>query len=363
MKYFNKPLVALFLLLIFVFVGCQTTSMTSGKVYYNQNPPNYDAAIEQFKKAIEAEPQNAECYIWLGKAYAGKKKYKETCIQTEKAISIDAKKIEQLRKDTVLNYWAVYFNSAMTHLKNKEFELARKRVERSLDFEPKNIKSLNYLAYCYQMLKKGDKAEEIYKKAIKLVPKDTDAYINLAACYKGNNREKDEEAVLLQARKIVENPDWLKAKDDDIVKRKRGKAAKVYTDLGNVLLRREKTAEAEGSLKKAIELSPNDRDVNFNYGLALFKMEKYEAAIKPFKKVISIDSKDKEGYDYLGIMYLKTKRYNEAKETFTKLIEIDPSYCEAYINRAFAERELGDKSAAYEDAKIGTECKERQKNK
>ena len=68
---------------------------------------------------------------------------------------------------------------------------------------------------------------------------------------------------------------------------------------------------------------------------------------------------DIEGYYYLGAAYLKAEKYNDVIETCTKLLEIDPEYCEAYINRAYAQRELGNTDAAYNDAKLGTECQER----
>jgi len=132
----------------------------------------------------------------------------------------------------------------------------------------------------------------------------------------------------------------------------------VYIDLGNNLLKQDRSPEAEIALKKALEMNPDDKDVNFNYGLALLKLDKYSEAMKPFKRVVELDSLDKAGHYYLGFVYLKTENYTDAVGAFTKVITLDPDYCEAYLSRAFAHRELGDKNAAYDDAKKGTECNE-----
>jgi tetratricopeptide (TPR) repeat protein len=357
----RSALIFLPIVLLLVVLGCQSQYMTAGKIYIDQN--NYDAAIEQFKLAVQAEPSNPEVYVWLGKAYAYKKQYEEACKQTEKAVEIDSKMIDVLKKDQSFNYWAVYYNAAMKHVENKEFDSAVTRVQRSLDFDPKSALSYNLLAFCFMKLKKDDEALKTYERAIEIIPDNIESYINLAAFYRKDKKIEEEYAVLVKAKKIVEKPDWLKAPDEETIKRRKQAAASVYIDLGNNLLKQEKAAEAEIALRKAIELTPDDKDVNFNYGLSLMAMEKYSDALASFRRVVELDSTDTEGYNYMGYAYLKLERYTDAVDAFTRVITIDPDYCEAYINRAFAYRELGDKNKAYDDAKAGTECKEKKGEK
>ena len=363
MKHLNKIILSLLAIvfLALIFSGCESQYMTAGKVYLQQKPPNYDAAITQFKKAVEAEPNNADTYIWLGKAYAGKKSFEEACKWTEKGLSHNPKKLDELKRDMTFNYWAVFYNAGLRFLKNKEFEHAIKRLSRSLDFDNKNTLSMNMLAYCYIKLKRDSDAENTYKKAIKLVPDDINTYINLANFYKIHSKSDDTETTLKKAQKIIENPDWLKIKDQEVIKKRKKASAEVYIELGSVLLNKKKFDEAEKILAKAISLSPDDKDVNFNYGLALLEMKKYDNAIKIFQKVTKLDSLDEEGYFNLGFSYLKAKKYTEAIQAFSKAIELKPDYCEAYLDRAFAERELGNTSAAYKDAKLGTNCQKSQK--
>ncbi len=337
--------------------------MTAGKVYYGQSPPNYDAAIEQFKLAVQAEPQNPETYLWLGKAYAGKKQYEEACKQTEKAISVDPKTIDKLKNDNLFNYWAIFYNGALKHMQNKEYELAAKRSERSLDFDGKNTQSLNLLAYCFEKLEKNDEAEKTYRKALELVPGDMDAYINLSNFYFTREKTSESAKILKKSLKIIEDPNWLKAENVELAKKRKEEATKIYVDLGRILLKDGKAKESEAILAKAIELNPDDRDVNFSYGLALLNQDKFVDAIRVFKKVVAPGDTDAEGEYYLGFSYLKAEKYGEAIGAFTKSLEIDPDFCDSYINRAYAERELGNTSAAYQDAKMGLECQKRLEKK
>ena len=149
-KKFNKVAFLFSFTLALVLFGCQSQYMTAGKVYLGQKPPNYVAAIKQFKMATEAEPNNPETFVWLGKAYAGKKQYEEACKQTEKAIKVDAKELDALKKDTKFNYWAIFYNGGLKHVQNKEFEQGVKRLKRSLDFDAKNGlgNELPYSARC-----------------------------------------------------------------------------------------------------------------------------------------------------------------------------------------------------------------------
>ncbi|MCK4232820.1 tetratricopeptide repeat protein [candidate division WOR-3 bacterium] len=361
MKQLNKYLLVGMSFLLLFLLGCQSQYITAGKIYIEQD--NYDEAIKQFKLAVEAEPQNPETHFWLGKAYAYKKQYEEACKNTEKAFSLDPKMIENAKKDQRFNYSIIFYMAGRKHVENKEYDLAVKRIKRSIDLDPKNSASMNLLGFCYIKLEKEDEAEGIYKTAIELVPDNIDTYINFSDFYRMKEKYKEEEGVLRKAKKIIEDPAWFKGADEKVIKNRKKQAAEVYVAFGNNLLKQEKSEEAVKVLTKAIELVPDDKDVNFNYGVALFDLKKYADAIIAFKKVVLLDSSDAEGFNYLGASYIKVEKYNEAIEAFTKVIEIDPENCDAYINRAFAYRELGDTESAYNDAKIGTECKKKKENK
>jgi tetratricopeptide (TPR) repeat protein len=356
-KFLPKLLCALLFFILAVFLGCQSQYMTAGKIYMDQD--NYDAAIEQFKLAAEAEPQNPEPLIWLGKAYSKKKKFEEACKATEKALSLDPKKLEVLKNDMLLSYWAVFYNAGLTHVNNKEYDRAEKRLMRSLDFEPKNVQSMNLLAFCYIKLDRKDDAQKMYEKCIELVPNEIETYINYATFHRRYENYEEEEKILRKAKKIVDSPDWLKGISEEEKKKRKKSISTVYIELGNNLLRQEKSEEAEKVLAKAIEFSPDDKDVNYNYGVALIKLQKWQESVKPFETVISADSTDQDAHYFLGFSFLKLERYTEAIDEFTKVIGIDADYCSAYINRAFAERELGNTDAAYNDAKLGTECQKK----
>jgi tetratricopeptide (TPR) repeat protein len=67
--------IAVLLIGVIFYTGCQQTAITAAKVYMQQS--NYDSAIEQCKAAIEQVPTDAEAYFVLGKAYGHKNMYQE----------------------------------------------------------------------------------------------------------------------------------------------------------------------------------------------------------------------------------------------------------------------------------------------
>ncbi len=62
-------------------------------VYYY--PRQYDRAIEQYRKAIELDPNFAESYIWLGKAYERKSRYAEAIAAFQKAVALRAASVDK----------------------------------------------------------------------------------------------------------------------------------------------------------------------------------------------------------------------------------------------------------------------------
>ncbi len=346
----NKFVLILISLAVFLTMGCHS------RYYYvdtlppqNYILPDYDAEIKSLNKKIEADPNNPENYILLGKAYAYKKQYEEACKQTEKALSLAPEKLDELKNDVSIHYWAVFFNAGLKNFENKYFNLAIERLQRSLDFEPKSAISMNLLARCYEKLKRDDEAEKTYKQAIELDLDYIDTYINLAQFYKNKAQIEEAEKILREAEEIVENPQWLQPENEYIIEQRKKAKIKIYSELGKLLL--EKAGETEKVLSRMVGLSPED---------ILPILQKYTDAIHALKKVVSLDSLDKDAHFYLGLSYLKTEKYNEAIEAFTKVIEIDPEYCEAYLSRGYVHWKLGNKAAANQDGILGTECEKRQ---
>ncbi|HID94355.1 MAG TPA: tetratricopeptide repeat protein [bacterium (Candidatus Stahlbacteria)] len=335
-------------LVIFSFVlGCASKYMTSGKVYMQLE--EYDKAIAQFKEEIKANPNNASAYVWLGRAYVATKQFEEACKSFDKAKEISPSRMDKDFKKQPYYYWAIYFNAGASHMKMKDWEMARKRLVQASVLEPDTTTTYISLAWVYRNLNQRDSVIASYKKIIELAPQNINARVDLARYYMD---EQNYRAAIPVLQKIVEldstNSDAFyllgvcysfEAKD-------------TTEDVKN-----EYYAKALAYFDKATTIDPQNEDAYFNWGTLLYKQRRYEEAIEPFKKAVEIVPDDKEAIIFLGAAYLMSKHYKEAVEAYTRAIELDPNDPELYTNRASAYWQLGMRDKADADIRRAEELK------
>ncbi len=219
-----------------VLAGCQSGYMVAGKTTTIPFPTlNYDTGIDSLKKVLRANSTNPDAHIALGKLYAAKSSYNKACRQTENALNLLPEKLEELRNDSEFNYWAIFYNAGLAAFGEQHFYLTIKRIKRSLDFDSKSGISFNLLALCYEKLGKDDDAEKTYKKAVKLVPDNIDAYINLANFYKTRNKFEKAIKILTDAQKIVDDSLWLSCKHPYKLEERKKIKSRVHLELGKMM--------------------------------------------------------------------------------------------------------------------------------
>jgi tetratricopeptide (TPR) repeat protein len=137
----------------------------------------YDSALSCYQKVVDLEPDNAEAYENMGRAYYLKRSY-------DKAIKLFQKAIDHKpgRASTYCSMAAAY------HAKgnyNKAIELIQKAIDRKPDFAEAYID----MGYEYQMKGKYDKAIELCQKAVDIKPDFSEAYASMGDAYnsKGDN--------------------------------------------------------------------------------------------------------------------------------------------------------------------------------
>ena len=70
----------------------------------------------------------------------------------------------------------IYGSMAMARHRVEEYEDAINHYELSYRYNPKNISALSSIGYCYERLKKYDKALEYYEKYLKVGKKGSSGY-------------------------------------------------------------------------------------------------------------------------------------------------------------------------------------------
>jgi tetratricopeptide (TPR) repeat protein len=292
--------------------------------YYNKatvytDEGKHSLAIDNFKKALELEPDSIEFMFNLGIAYINKKEY-------DSAIGCFH---EVLKRSP--NEIAAFSNLALAYTRKQENEPAIKYYKKVMELSPEDTSTYKDLADVYVKNRQYDEAIECYEKFIKANPSSVIAKESLkTAINLKNNAASSPQPVSnkpVDALPINEASTPTESADDLFV------AAVNYVKLQNI------DAGIE-NLRKCLKINPNYPKA----GDLLDKLFKLKAMGKnievqaPVVPVVKMPVATVSGFvDYrkynealsLGVAYFNVKNYSMAMEQFNKCVEIDPTECTA----------------------------------
>jgi serine/threonine-protein kinase len=129
----------------------------------------------------------------------------------------------------------------------------------------------------------------------------------------------------------------------------------VHNNLGNVLRRQGKLAEAEAAYRKAIELKPDFGDAYANLGAALRRLGKLAEAEAACRTAIELKHDLALAHTNLGNVLHTQGKQAEAEAACRTAIEFNPDYPEAHTNLGLALREKGQFAEALTHLRRGQE--------
>ena len=171
--------------------------------------------------------------------------------------------------------------------------------------------------------KNFDLAIEAFKNIIVLKPLNAEAFFNLAITFQ--DQKKLDEAIEVYRKLISFRPDYVEA----------------YNNMGNALQDQGKFEEAIMIYKKTIKIDIDDSDTHFNMGIAFEAQRKLDEAIKCFKKALSIKPSLIIADYNIGNILLEKNSFNEAIQFYKKCIMKNPNFAEAYCNIGVALEKQG----------------------
>jgi tetratricopeptide (TPR) repeat protein len=134
------------------------------------------------------------------------------------------------------------------------------------------------------------------------------------------------------------------------VRKLRPDYADIYTNLGLAYYQWEKYAQADASLKKALELSPENPRALYYQALVDRNEGNLDGAIADLEKVVQKYPQSPDAHRELGFSYYQLHRYELAQKQYEALQAIDPDDLAAHYILAIVYRRLGAKDKAAEEA-------------
>jgi len=332
---------------------------------------NTDEAIKEYKKSIQAKPENAEPYLGLSQAYLSTREYEKALDALNKAETEFATEaeIEKIRKNISFEYALAAANKGIDKYMAGEKSEAYGLLNKALKIDPGSLYPYYFLGYVYAADDDLSSAKNMLEKALSIDPDFLSARTLLGDTY--YNKGFYEKA-------ISEYKTGLSVNFDN---------ALLHNNIGLSFMNMELYGKAIAHLEKALEVSPDNLNIRYtlasvyrdkglldqavteykkvlshlpgyphahnDLGDIYIKQEKKEAALKEYlteiencKKKLKVNSLDVNALNDLAYAYNSVGEYIQAEKTIKRAVKLRPSWREAYLTLAKIEENLGNNGEA-----------------
>jgi tetratricopeptide (TPR) repeat protein len=208
--------------------------------------------------------------------------------------------------ETIHKNYRAYVEVGRSYLNQGKFPEAEELFRKALEIEPRNDGAYLELGWVFRIQGKFPEAEAAFKKAIEINPKNYWPYVE-----QGGFSEAED----LFKKAIERDPlnDWL------------------YIGLGWIYQDQGKFAEAEAAFRKAKEVNPQNNWLAIRIGPYYRAQDSLVVAESAFKKAVKANPMNDRPYVDIGQAYLSQGRLTQAKEALMKAVELNPRNDGAYV--------------------------------
>lgn len=275
--------------------------------YYNQR--QYDKAIQELKKDLDANPDWEFGHRLLGLCYLGLR---------NNALAVSSlSRAAQLKSQAFVTYYALaqaYFNMQKYDNCIAALNQAEPLAGKEKDPEKEMLRLLKLRGAAYFELNRYGDAMGDLNRVVRGDPSDWADHYRLGISFFKMNRT--EEAVQSLEKALSMKPGQ---KDIQEV------LAKAYLKKGGAALSGKQYAAAVQALLKAKEYDPQNGYVDFNLGEAYLFEKKYPEAEKALNQAAQAMPGSAEVYGRLGLVYEKQKKWDLALKAYKKAEELSPA--------------------------------------
>jgi tetratricopeptide (TPR) repeat protein len=273
-------------------------------------------AIEQYKLALNADPDSAELNDDLANLYfrADRVHDAETAAHAVLKTHSDDIEAHRLLGRIYLRQLGEGQNGgASTANSANVLDQAIAEFEQIVALQPKSVEDHMVLGQLYTVKHQSGKAEAEFKTAQAIEPESEEVVLNLARLYA-------ESGDLQHAVKAIE------AVPVD------GRTPKMEFTLGALYDQLKQPKDAIAAYKRADDLEPGDLQTMDALGSALLTNDQLDDALKQYQALAEADPENTEALVHIGEIERRQGKYEDALATIRKARKIDPTSLEAGFN-------------------------------
>jgi tetratricopeptide (TPR) repeat protein len=323
------------LVLLLVFVTAisgfsQTAGKTRAEAYYHfskarllDDQGQASQAIDEYKKALELDPNNSLIYSEMAESYMRNNRLRDAADTAGKAISIDKDNIEAHKLLSTIYLQIISRGNAQNPPSADTINGAIHEFEEIIRIDPSERTSFLMLGRLYQIKGDRDKATEIYKKFLGVEPTNEDGATALAKLH-------------MDAGNYKEAADLL----EEFVKQRPDSDAALQT-LGEAYSEMQEYAKAAEAYRRASVLDPDDAEIKKAEAQALFLSDRLDEAATLYQKLAQAEPDDGVSLLRLGQIYRRQMKYDLARQNLQKAAQAFPDSVDIQFNLVILDRDEG----------------------
>jgi tetratricopeptide (TPR) repeat protein len=325
--------------------GSVPALIARGTVYLDTNQA--DSALVDFQMATKAERSNLEALFGLGKALVTLGRAEEAVTPLTRVITADPKNAEAYR---------LRGTGYAGQFKTKQ---AIEDLQQAISLNPDDYEAYATLGIVHLRAEEYQNAVDQFAKAIEhYKPKAgqedlpyAQGYLTLATAYTELGKHAKDEAASKAAYKSAmgECEKLLAQLDAKNPTHAQARAAAIYSR-GVAERMQGEYVPAIKSFTEALELNPELGDAYFRRGICFHKLNEDQMAVSDFERAAHIPPYDDPRYNlWAGLTHAKLGEYHKALRSYGDAIAASDRYTPAYYNRGLTYMQLGEYEKAVAD--------------
>lgn len=290
------------------------------------SPDMATQAIDDYKKALEIQPDSPTIMERLAEIYAKSQKIRDAVAEAQQVVKLDPNNVPARR---LLARIYVRTLGDMNAGAAQQENLARavEQFQAILKIEPDDTFSALWLARLYRFQNRHDEAEKVLRGVLQHDSENGPALEQLSQLLVDEGRSQDAIDLLEKAASDSSSPD-------------------VYDLLGDAYAQQKNYAKAETAYQKAVDEDPDDPGHRHGLAQALLSQDKYAQALTQYTKLTELEPGTAENYLRVAQLDRRLGKFAEAEASLVKAKQLSPGSLEVLYNQAL----LYEDQARYDDA-------------
>lgn len=322
-----------------------------GNVFFGVR--EYDQANEKARLVLSHEPQNADAHALLANVAAAQGHLDQALIEMKESVKLAPTASK-------------YVNLAVLEDKAHAPPAAEESFKKAISLDPKEVGPLMALGAFYVQQRRFDEAEQQFRHAIELEPRNPSPRKQIVLVYMIEGRKDKAEQASIEAKQSMKevSEGYRMLGDYYLMTGQQEKALAEYASLCHehpddsntkkiyvgLLVGRNQVVEAAKLNDEILKKNPNDLGALIERGLIFIRQGRANDAVAPLQAALKIEPDNGTGHYYLGLAYNQLSKPDLAESEWHKAAQLRPNSADVQQGLAEIARRRGNFDQVEESA-------------